>query len=273
MKHLYRTIFLVFAFSACGRTIIVPEEPIPPGYVRVTVQPNHLISQIGDSLKRVHFIGDLTVEAALNNNEGEKAVDRALTDATLRGEFSIASSSLEGYIIAGNYYIDPKKTAHEALRLMLKKSFSRFADEGRREKANELGISPKQILTMASIIQRETCGKDEMPKMASVLYNRMGKSMPLQVDVTLLYLLGRWDGRITKEELKIKSPYNTYVSKGLPPTPIGSPSIDAIDSVLNPNTSSYLFFAASGKCQHFFSEDYREHEDFVSRNLRNNNKG
>ncbi len=268
------TIVLLLAVtSACGKISVEPQEDIPPGYVKVVVLPNHLTTDIAAALKRIHFIGDLTVEAALSGNVGDEAADRAFRNRDLREAFSITTPSLEGYVVAGKYYVDPKGTALEALHVILSKSASRYASPDRKEKAEKLGISPRQLLTMASIVQRETCGTDEMPRIASVLFNRINKSMPLQVDVTLLYHLQRWDGRITKQELKLPTPYNTYVFKGLPPTPIGSPSISAVDAILNPENSDYLFFAASGKCRHFFSEDYRDHEDFVFRNLRGKPNG
>ena len=263
----------VLVTTACGRTRLEPVEEIPPGYVKLVVFPNSQTSDIIANMKKIHFIGDLTVNAALNNNIGEDAVVRAFQNQQIRSGFAISSSTLEGYIVAGTYYVDPKGTASQALRLLLAKSTGRYANKDRLQRANELGLSPRHLLTLASIIQRETCGKEEMPRMASVLYNRLNKSMPLQVDVTLLYLLQRWDGHITKQELKIPSPYNTYAFKGLPPTPIGSPSLDAVDAVLYPDNSAYLFFAASGKCKHFFSENYRDHEDFVARYLRPNISG
>lgn len=268
-RFIVAVLFSVSLF-ACGRigTQVEVMEPIPVGYRRITVQPNFLISNMSELLKGIKFAS----ERATLPNSGEDSVSQAissiLAQPSIRKRFSIMNRSLEGYIIAGNYYINPSETAFSAILSILEKSYRQYASEERIAKAKSLGLSPRHLLTLASIIQRETCGRDEMPRIASVLYNRIAKSMPLQVDVSLLYLLGRWDGHLTKQELKIRSPYNTYISKGLPPTPIGSPSLDAVDAVLNPDKTDYLFFAASGKCKHYFSANYQDHDYFVSRFLR-----
>ena len=147
-------------------------------------------------------------------------------------------------------------------------SYNSFWNKERLDKAKNIGLSPIEVSTLASIVQRETFQKDERPRIAGVYLNRIKKRMRLQADPTVIYAIKDINGdfntkirRVLYKDLKIKSPYNTYRNMGLPPGPITMPDIDAIESVLNPEKHSYLYFVADpqNKGYHLFAKNLREH--------------
>ncbi|MEK7990848.1 MAG: endolytic transglycosylase MltG [Thiotrichaceae bacterium] len=123
-----------------------------------------------------------------------------------------------------------------------------------------------EALILASIVEKETGKAEERPLIARVFINRLNKNIKLQTDPTVIYALGdKYDGNIRSNDLKYKSPYNTYLNKGLPPTPIATPSREAIHAVLHPAESKALFFVAKGDRSHYFSSTNKEHSCAVIR--------
>lgn len=142
-------------------------------------------------------------------------------------------------------------------------AYQRFWNEERRKKADALGLSPMEVITLASIVEHETYRNSEKPLIASVYLNRLRLGMPLQADPTVIFATGQFDAnRVTHRMLMVDSPYNTYKRRGLPPGPIGTPSIESIEAVLNYTPSEYLFFCArpDGSGYHDFSKSYPEHQ-------------
>lgn len=140
--------------------------------------------------------------------------------------------------------------------------YERFWTEERDAKRRRSGLSRLQVITLASIVYEETRKGDEMPRVAGVYINRLRKGMPLQADPTIKYAMQDFGlRRILKKHLKHPSPYNTYLNKGLPPTPICMPSITAIDAVLNYESHNYLYFCARETFDgyHNFATTYNEH--------------
>jgi UPF0755 protein len=126
--------------------------------------------------------------------------------------------------------------------------------------------SPEQALILASIVEKETGEAGERPRIAGVFVERLRKGMRLETDPTVIYGMGDdFDGNLRRRDLRADTPYNTYVRKGLPPTPIAMPSAAAIDAVLHPDSGGALFFVAKGDGSHHFSATYEEHQQAVNR--------
>jgi UPF0755 protein len=145
--------------------------------------------------------------------------------------------------------------------------FNLYWNLSRKEKAKSLNLSPVEVSVLASIVQRETPKVDERPTISGVYYNRLQKRMKLQADPTVVYTIKEKKGfdkkirRVLYKDLKIKSPYNTYINKGLPPGPIYMPDFSSIESVLNLESHDYLFFVADVKRPgyHMFAKTNRQH--------------
>ncbi len=154
-------------------------------------------------------------------------------------------------------------TPAEDLLLRLKKEYILFWNEERKAKATALNLTPQQVSILASIVQKETYQKAEMPVVAGVYYNRLLKGMPFQADPTILYALNdKSIRRVSGEMLRINSPYNTYAYKGLIPGPICVPSIQAIDAVLNLQKHHYIYFCAKEDFSgfHNFAASFAQHQ-------------
>ncbi|RXR22457.1 endolytic transglycosylase MltG [Flavobacterium stagni] len=157
----------------------------------------------------------------------------------------------------------------EKFRDKMLKEYKNFWNTGRLAKAEKLGMSPVEVITLASIVHKETVKKDERPRVAGAYLNRLEQGMPLQADPTVIYALKLKDNDFTKVikrvlygDLTLSSPYNTYVHVGLPPGPIAMPDITAIDAVLNPEKHNYIYFCASVDRfgYHEFAATYPEHQ-------------
>lgn len=145
--------------------------------------------------------------------------------------------------------------------------YRKFWDENRLTKAKEKGLDPLEVSTLASIIDDEVSKPDEKPRIAGVYLNRLKKGMPLQACPTIKFALNDFTiTRILKKYLVVDSPYNTYIHKGFPPGPIGCPSVDAIDAVLNAEKHDYIFFAAKADFSgyHNFSKTLSEHNHYAA---------
>jgi UPF0755 protein len=172
----------------------------------------------------------------------------------------------EGQFFADTYYF-PRGTsdiaflrrAHEAMAKYLEKAWARRVE----------GIplkSPREALILASIVEKETGEAGERPRIAGVFIERLRRNMRLETDPTVIYGMGdAFDGNLRRKDLRTDTPYNTYVRKGLPPTPIAMPSAAAIDAVLDPDADGALFFVAKGDGSHHFSATYEEHQQAVNR--------
>jgi UPF0755 protein len=158
----------------------------------------------------------------------------------------------------------------EKFRDKMFKEYQNFWTKERLQKAENLGMTPVDVITLASIVHKETVKKSERPVVAKVYLNRLEQGMPLQADPTVIYALKSRDNdfeqvikRVLYDDLLISSPYNTYVNQGLPPGPIAMPDIDAIDAVLSPDDNDYIYFCASVEKfgYHEFASTYAQHQE------------
>jgi UPF0755 protein len=158
------------------------------------------------------------------------------------------SNNLEGMLGTGSYLILPGETDVTIVRAMVQR-FDQDAQAAGLSTASaaSLGLTPYQVITAASVVEKEGYIPVNMPDVARVIYNRLAQDIALQMDSTVLYALGQDGGPVTSQDLKIQSPYNTYLNKGLPPTPICMPSKDAMDAALHPPPGAWLYFVLVNK--------------------------
>ena len=187
---------------------------------------------------------------------------KAAADRKLLGEFGITGENAEGYLMPETYHFRKDAGGVAVVRGMLATFMRKTAilRQQHPDKADRL----HQIVTLASIVEKEAAGPDEYPIIAAVFYNRLKRSMPLQADPTVIYAIHDFDGNIRKKDLSIDSPYNTYRYRGLPPGPIANPGMGALEAVYEPATVNYLYFVAMGKVKkHKFSVTLKEHNEAV----------
>lgn len=176
----------------------------------------------------------------------------------------VNADSLEGYLFPDTYYLPKGTTMHDVAKRMVQRYKAVFTDDYRK-RAAELGLSEQQVVTLASIIEKEAKVPSERKLISAVYHNRLKKGMKLQADPTAVYGTKAWITRVTSKDLRRRSPYNTYLHKGLPPGPIANPGQGAILAALYPEPVDYLFFVAQGDGSHYFSNDYGAHEKAVGR--------
>jgi len=170
----------------------------------------------------------------------------------------------EGFLYPDTYEFPEGMSAEEIVGRMVRRFFERLPPKWAKLVA-ESHRSLEEMVIVASLVQREAFLDSEMPVIAGVIYNRLKKKMPLQIDATVAYALQKWGRRISYEDLKVDHPYNTYTRLGLPPGPIGNPGRPALMAALLPAKTDYLYFVADGTGAHRFSRTYSEHRANVER--------
>lgn len=190
---------------------------------------------------------------------------QAASNPALLARLGLEAASLEGYLMPDTYFFDKEPDA-EALVLRQIEHFERVYTGLVKEIPGADQFDRDAVITMASMVEEEARVEEERPKIAAVLYNRLKKGMPLQMDSTLQYALGKYGQRMLNEDKEVDSPYNTYKNVGLPPGPISSPGTASIRAALLPAQVDFLYFVsnADGKT-HTFSSTLREHEAAVAR--------
>ena len=190
----------------------------------------------------------------------------SFNDVNFLNENNLNSESVFS-IFLPNTYEFYWNTSADQFRDKMYNQFKSYWTEVKKEKARSLNLSPIEVSVLASIVQRETPKVDERPTISGVYFNRLKKNMKLQADPTVVYTIKEKKGfdtkirRVLYKDLKIKSPYNTYIHRGLPPGPIYMPDFSSIESVLNLENHKYLFFVADVKRPgyHMFASTNREH--------------
>jgi UPF0755 protein len=172
---------------------------------------------------------------------------------------------LEGYLFPDTYSL-PKETTAEAIISMMVARFKEIFGPEQIESAAALDMTVREVVTLGSLVERETSLAEENPKVASVFHNRLRRGMRLQCDPTIIYALAmrnQYDGNIRRRDLRIDSLYNTYRYGGLPPGPIGNPGSSALRAVLEPADTNYLYFVSKNTGRHYFSKTLEEHNRAV----------
>ncbi|HJY80743.1 MAG TPA: endolytic transglycosylase MltG [Candidatus Binatia bacterium] len=185
-------------------------------------------------------------------------------DPTFLAAWGLPPQGMEGYLYPDTYRFSWLTSPEEILGRMVERFYATINSAMYRQ-AVALDLSMHQVITLASIIEKETGAPAERPLIAAVFYNRLRKGMPLQSDPTVIYGINHFDGNLTRQHLLTPTPYNTYLFHGLPPGPIASPGLESLLAALYPAERDYLYFVAKGDGTHVFSSDLNTHNRAVQR--------
>lgn len=189
---------------------------------------------------------------------------RWINDPALVRDHDPKATDLEGYLFPETYAFPDSATPEQIIGSMVKQFLNRF--EAYLPELNQRDLSPRQWVTLASMVEEESFINEEAPIIAGVFQNRLERGMLLQCDPTIIYSLKRdrlYKGKIYKSQIHYDSPYNTYVYKGLPPGPIANPGLHALEAALQPEETPYIFFVARQDGSHYFSTTLAEHNRAV----------
>ena len=209
-----------------------------------------------------YTIAQLTPLLAKTLKVPADSVTAAVSDTALLARLDVPNKTLEGYLFPDTYAFPLGTTARQAVREMVY-SFERRWRPDWDSSATELKINRNDLVTMASIVEKEARVPEERPVIAAVYYNRLKRGMLLQADPTVQYAIGHHVGRVLYKDLTIDSPYNTYVHKGLPPGPVASPGAASLAAAANPANVPYLYFVATRDGHHEFRMTLEQHTDAV----------
>ncbi len=221
---------------------------------RITIPEGFTVEQIADYLSAKGIIDkDKFLQLAKEGNFQYDFLQQIPENKNI-------NYKLEGYLFPDTYEIKNGATEKEIIKMML----SQFQKEWNKDWDGQLTgkkITINQIITIASLIEREVAVDKERPIVAGVIYNRLKHNWPLQIDATIQYIWGKPKTRLTYEDLKIENPYNTYLQFGLPPGPIANPGISSMKAAIFPEENDYYFYVTKkdSSKEHYFSKTFEEH--------------
>ena len=218
---------------------------------RITIPEGENYRQIAERLQHAKF-ADKEVILSLKNDP-ELLAKTGVPDMT----------NLEGFLFPETYYFSRIDTERHILSAMITQ-YRRVFNADFQKRAKEIGMSEYKVLTLASIVEKETGVDSDRPKIASVFHNRLKLRMRLYSDPTVIYGLSDFNGNLTRKHLRKPTPYNTYTKYGLPPPPISNPGRASLQSVLYPADEKFLYFVGRGDGSSKFSKTLREHNKAVS---------
>ena len=218
---------------------------------RLTIPEGFTLRQIAEKVAAAGFTTSAVFMAACR-------------DTALLKSLGIPADSCEGYLFPETYYFPASATAHQIISSMVRRFRDNFP-EAWKTRAATLAMSIHEVLTLASIIEKETGVASERPIISSVFHNRLKRRMRLQTDPTVIYGIADFDGNLTRKHLETYTPYNTYMISGLPPGPIANPGAAAIEAALYPADTNYLYFVSKRNATHHFSATIAEHTRAVRR--------
>jgi UPF0755 protein len=223
--------------------------------IRVTIPEGFTMRQIADLLAKKELA------------DGEAFFSLA-SEAQFARSLGIQGDSLEGFLFPDTYHFT-KSMGEKRIAALLVGRFLAVFNDGYRRRLEELHMTLEELVTLASIIEKETADPAERPLISAVLHNRLKEGMPLQSDPTVIYGLAGFNGNLTKDDLQKAHPYNTYLIKGLPPHPIANPGEASLKAALFPDAVPYRYFVSKNNGTHHFSTTREEHERAVVEYQRN----
>lgn len=219
--------------------------------VKVTIPEGYEIHQIADIMEQAGICKSDAFMTAVKTHDFDYPFLKNLPDRDV---------PLEGYLFPDTYQFHENTNPDDCIRVMLEQFQKKLYTEENRKRAEELGYTFDEIVTMASIIEREAAGDIDRSKVASVFYNRLNSDYRyLESCATVQYILGERKTVLSYDDTRIDSPYNTYRNPGLPIGPIASPGVDCFHAALYPADTNYRYFVVGKDGQHIFSETYQEH--------------
>ncbi|MCY6372323.1 endolytic transglycosylase MltG [Clostridium ganghwense] len=224
---------------------ILNEGKMEKNSMRITIPEGYDIERIANIMDESGII---------SKNEFLKSCKEYTIPSFIKAEKDVRYA-LEGYLFPDTYEFEKGITGEKILDIMLSRFEKVIEDIGKEE--NKKIDNLQELITVASIIEKEARVDEDRAKIASVFYNRLNKGMKLQVDATVLYALED-HRRLSLKDLKVESPYNTYTIKGLPPGPICSPGIACIKAALNPENTDFIYYVLQDKKKHYFTNNYKE---------------
>lgn len=197
--------------------------------------------------------------AEVSERDSAKVLDLLTSDSVAK-KYGVPGPTLEGYLYPATYDFPIGAHPDTVIRRMVT-TYKRYWTAARQARADSIKLSEREVITLASIVEKEAKRAEEMPTISSVYHNRLRIKYPLQADPTVQYALGSHRERLLYRDIRAArdNPYNTYVIRGLPPGPIGSPSVRAIDATLYPAQTKYLYFVARPDGSHIFTNSLTEH--------------
>ena len=224
---------------------------------KVTIPEGYTMEQIFHKLEDENVCSyDDLMDAAANYSYNCSFIDQSMQGDAKR---------LEGFLFPDTYEFYQGMQASSAINKFLENFHDRLTAE-MLEKADERGMTMQEVVTVASMIEKEAANDDERAMIAAVIYNRIEAGMPLQIDSTIMYVLPEHKDVLTVEDTKIDSPYNTYQNKGMPPTPIANPGLASIKATLSPASTQALYYALDAESgTHKFFTNYGEFQAFVAK--------
>ena len=187
---------------------------------------------------------------------------KAAANRVLLIEKNIEADTFEGYLFPDTYHFPRKVSPEKIITTMAQKFWSVFTPEW-KERCRKLGFSIHEVVTLASIIEKETGTPEERPVISSVFHNRLKKRMRLESGPTVIYRVKGFKGNLTRKHLDAQDPYNTYLNRGLPPGPIASPGTESLKAALYPADTAYLYFVSKNDKTHHFSANLGDHNRAV----------
>ncbi len=208
----------------------------------------------------IHDIAQILGDSELADPE---AFVEAAESRELAARLDLPAETAEGFLFPDTYVLVKYMPEDEIIGIMVRQFRHRFTPEI-EEKGRKAGLSVREIVTIASIVEKETGVPEEKPLVSAVIRRRLAMRMPLQMDPTVIYGLKKFGKELTRKDLRTPNPYNTYLRRGLPPGPISNPGIDSLEAAVNPADAGFLYFVSRNDGSHVFSRTLAEHNRAVA---------
>ncbi len=206
-------------------------------------------------------IADLVTQAGFTS---QIEFIKAATNADLARSMGLEAETFEGYLFPETYFFPKQVSVEIIIATMVQRFWSVFTPSW-QDRAKNFGFTVHQIVTLASIIEKETGASFERPIISSVFHNRLKKNMRLESDPTVIYGIKNFNGNLTRQDLQTETPYNTYKIRGLPAGPIANPGRASLEAALYPENTAYIYFVSKKDSTHYFSTNLKEHNFAVKK--------